>query len=336
MQCWIYETPTATERRGHSTLREVMTSQGYRDFLQHGGVIDFAGRVILRFTGGDRTRYLNGQVTANVQALAKGCGLPACVTTAKGKLCAEGVVTNAGDALFFDADPSLRESLPPRFERYIIADDVTLEDVSDAVRLVHLLPGANESLEEISKAIAGPAISRVSRFGQPGLDIFLPATELESGFPELTQGRIVLNAEDVEDLRIERGIPRWGLDLDENTLPPEAGLDRTHIDYHKGCYIGQEVISRLKSIGHVNRRLVGFVSNSGAPLESGTQIVPAAAPEGESCGVLTSIGQSFALEKPIALGYLRRSAPSGDFIARPAIPGAEPIPVTLCELPFTK
>jgi folate-binding protein YgfZ len=159
---------------------------------------------------------------------------------------------------------------------------------------------------------------------------------MKSEMEKLCSGRVVLSPEDIENLRIERGIPRWGGELDENTLPPEAGLDRTHIDYHKGCYIGQEVISRIKSIGHVNRRLAGFVSTTGARLDSESSIVPAASPDGEPCGVLTSAGWSFALEKPVALGYLRRSAPPGEYLARPAAPKAEPVPVVVCDLPFTK
>jgi tRNA-modifying protein YgfZ len=313
-----------------------MTSESYRELLHRGGAVNLRGRTIVRFTGTDRTRYLNGQVTANVLSLAAGKGLPACVTTAKGKLCAEGIVTNGGDALWFDADSSLREALPPRFERYIIADDVTLEDVSDEVRLVHILPGADESTDSLRKRAADLLKSEVARLGQAGLDVFVPAAEFEGIWPKLREGRIILTDEDVENLRIERGISRWGVDLDENTLPPEAGLDRTHIDYHKGCYIGQEVISRLKSVGHVNRRLVGFVSASGASLARDAQIVPASDPSGDACGVLTSAGWSFALEKPVALGYLRRSAPPGDLVARPVVSGAEPVPVTVSDLPFTK
>jgi tRNA-modifying protein YgfZ len=238
--------------------------------------------------------------------------------------------------LWFDADASLREGLPSRFERYIIADDVTLEDVSDAIRIVHLLPGTNESPDALRQSAAGLFSSTAPRFGQPGLDVFVPVADFERVWQRLIQARVILGDEDVENLRIERGIPRWGLDLDENTLPSEAGLDRTHIDYNKGCYIGQEVISRLKSIGHVNRSLVGFVSTGGVPLNRDAQITPASMPGGDACGVLTSAGWSFALEKPVALGYLRRSAPPGDFVARPKVSGDEPIPVTVCELPFSK
>jgi len=313
-----------------------MTAESYRELLQRGGAVDLVGRVILKFTGADRTRYLNGQVTANVQSLAPGCGSPACVTTAKGKLCAEGVVTNSGDALLFDADSSLRDVLPPRFERYIISDDVTLDDVSDAIRLVHLLPGANGSVELLPQFAGGLQTSAVSRFGQLGLDVFVSVAVFDGAWRQLSRGRVILTDADVENFRIERGIPRWGMELDENTLPPEAGLDRTHIDYQKGCYIGQEVISRLKSIGHVNRSLVGFVSVTGASLSRDAQIVPASTPGGDACGVVTSAGWSFALEKPVALGYLRRSAPPGELIARPVAQGGEPVPITVCELPFSK
>jgi folate-binding protein YgfZ len=313
-----------------------MTSEGYRKLGQRGGAVNLAGRILVQFKGTDRVRYLNGQVTANVQSLTAGYGLLACVTTAKGKLCAEGMVTNDGDALWFDADASLREGLPPRFERYIIADDVTLEDLSDAIRIVHLLPGTNESPDTLRKLAGGLFSSTAPRLGQSGLDVFVPVADFERAWVRLTQDRVILGDEDVENLRIECGIPRWGFELDENTLPSEAGLDRTHIDYHKGCYIGQEVISRLKSIGHVNRSLIGFVSTSGVLLSRDAQIVPASIPGGDVCGVLTSAGWSFALEKPVALGYLRRSAAPGDFVAQPKAPGAEPIPVAICELPFSK
>lgn len=312
-----------------------MTSESYRDLLLHGGFVDLGERAILRFTGADRIRYLNGQITANVQSLASGRGTPACVTTAKGKLCAEGVVTNAGDALFFDADLSLREVLPPRFERYIISDDVTLEDVSDEFRLIHAFPSSEKPDESQCAGFEGFK-SVTSRFGRPGFDLFVPFDKADAFRGKLTEVGQILTTGDAENFRIELGIPRWGMELDENTLPPEAGLDRTHIDYHKGCYIGQEVISRLKSVGHVNRRLVGFISASGAPLERESKIFPASAPAGEPCGVVTSVGWSFALERPVALGYLRRSAPPGDFVVRREADSAEPVPVTLSELPFTK
>jgi folate-binding protein YgfZ len=126
-------------------------------------------------------------------------------------------------------------------------------------------------------------------------------------------------------------VPRWGFELDENTFPSEAGLDRTHVDYHKGCYIGQEVISRLRSVGHANRELRGFVADG--PIPPGARLFTA----GEAArdlGKITSTTHSFALDRPVALGYLRRGAPETGLLAAGAEAPDAPVPVTLHPLPF--
>ena len=276
----------------------------YRSFLERGGVADLSDRVKLRLTGEDRVRYLNGQITANVVCIKAGEARPACVTTAKGRLCADVFVHATDDALLVDAVASVRETLPPRLERYIISDDATLEDVSDEMRLVHLLGAPNERVGV-----------RANRFGRPGLDLWLAPEEFEKTWAELSSAFCVLDEPLLESLRIEAGVPRWGRELDENTLPPEAGLERTHIDYDKGCYIGQEVISRLKSVGHVNRRLVGFVADQ--ELAPGLRLF-APGGDGPEIGVLTSAAWSFALEIFAALGYLKRGSPMGELLAREA------------------
>jgi len=160
----------------------------------------------------------------------------------------------------------------------------------------------------------------------------VPVAECADRVAALTGNHIVIDEPLAETLRIEAGIPRWGFELGEDTLPPEAGLDRTHIDYHKGCYIGQEVISRLKSVGHVNRQLTGFVSEAGAPLSPGMAIFAAAS--ATQTGVLTSAAYSFALEKPIALGYLKRGSPLDGLIARPVESTDAEVRVVVRTLPF--
>ncbi len=302
----------------------------WREFQRRGGVADISDRVKLRLSGADRVRYLNGQVTADVRKLAPGRALPACVTTAKGRLCADVFLHATVDALLVDADASLRGILPPRFERYIIADDVLLEDVSEELRLIHLLPAPGAP---VAASVAFPhEIAR--RFGRDGLDFLLPPAAAAECLAALASLHVVLDEPLRELLRIEAGVPRWGRELGEDTLPPEAGLDLTHIDYHKGCYIGQEVISRLKSVGHVNRQLTGFVSTSGAPPAPGAQLYAAGDADGRAIGALTSAAWSFALEKPIALGYLKRGSPMCDLIARHAdSTGAEGI-VAVHPLPF--
>jgi folate-binding protein YgfZ len=287
----------------------------YRDFQTRGGVADLSTRAKLRFTGADRVRFLNGQVTANVTKLAVGHALPACITTAKGKLCGEAMLHATGDAIILDSDGSLREMLPGRFERYIIADDVNLEDLTDDLRLIHILGDVAPGADLTSQALT---VDRARRFGREGWDLLLTPEAFAQVWSALTATAVELDPELQEVLRIEAGVPRWGFELGENTLPPEAGLDRTHIDYHKGCYIGQEVISRLKSVGHVNRELTGFLTPGGL-LPPGTQLF--APGDGERpVATITSSAYSFALEKPIALGYLKRSAGFPELIARTAEP----------------
>ena len=275
---------------------------------ERSGVADLSDRVKLRLTGADRVRYLNGQITANVLQLKPGESRPACVTTAKGRLCADIFVHATADALFVDADAAVRETLPPRLERYIISDDATLADVSEEMRLVHLIGAAIERTDLFEGAAF---VSRANRLGRPGLDVWMDA----AAFEKVAHDFPVLDEPLLESLRIEAGIPRWGRELDENTLPPEAGLERTHIDYDKGCYIGQEVISRLKSIGHVNRRLAGFLALDDAPLAPAMRLFSLDADAAE-IGVLTSAAWSFALERHAALGYLKRGSPMGELRAR--------------------
>ncbi len=296
-------------------------AERYRGFLERGGIADLSDRVKLRLTGVDRVRYLNGQITANVARIRPGEARPACVTTAKGKLCADVFVHATADALFLDADAAVRETLPPRLERYIISDDATLDDVSDEMRLVHLLGPAAER----------PGV-RANRFGRPGVDLWLGAEEFAKTWEKLSAAFCVLDEPLLESLRIEAGIPRWGRELDENTLPPEAGLERTHIDYDKGCYIGQEVISRLKSVGHVNRRLTGFTADE--PLAPGLRLF---APDDDAAeiGGLTSAAWSFTLEKSAALGYLKRGSPMGELFAREAGKSGEGRIVRAQELPLS-
>jgi tRNA-modifying protein YgfZ len=303
----------------------------YRTFRERGGVVDLALRLKLLFKGNDRVRYINGQVTANVATAKCPSLIPACVASAKGRLCADVVISIGPSAILIDADPAVSATLPGRLERYIVADDVTIEDVTDSVAIVHFARVKMEDVPEEIRATLLPS----NRFGVPGFDFFPPfRTDLAPVWEKITARLPVLSAELLDLIRIEHGVPRWGCELDETTLPHEAGLDRTHIDFHKGCYIGQEVISRLRSVGHVNRELRGFVSPDGTPLTAGSRIFAGADPA-RDLGRLTSTAFSFTLDRHIALGYLRRDAIGGDFLAAPAEAPDAAVRVALHPLPFT-
>jgi folate-binding protein YgfZ len=298
----------------------------YHQCRKRGGVVDLSSRVQLLLTGADRVRYLNGQVTHDVRKLLPGQSLAACVTTAKGRLCADVIITAQAETLIVDAEPVLHETLPARLERYIVADDVVIEDATGVQALLHFLGGAAPPCPPHGSV----AVAR--RFGREGWDVRMPRADLPEVQREFGAGRVMIDDALAEVLRIEAGIPRWGWELDENTLPPEAGLEETHIDYQKGCYIGQEVISRLRSVGHVNRRLTGFVAaDAAASLEAGMPLFANPA-DPAPVGILTSAAFSFALDKPIALGYLKRGSPGGGLHARAA--GGTHVVVAVQEPPF--
>jgi len=216
-----------------------------------GAALPLGTRTLLRFRGPDRLRYLNGQLTNDLREIPADQTVHSCVTDAKGRLLAEARVFDHDQTLWIEAPAALRESLAERLDRYLIADEVEWNDESDQWRLVHVFDGARKA----TSAHAGAITRQTNRLGLPGLDLWLPANNPAS-LKKILDGFATLDPAHAEAIRIANGVPAWGAELTEGILPPEAGLDRTAISYTKGCYIGQEVISRIRSVGRVNRRLV--------------------------------------------------------------------------------
>ena len=272
------------------------------------GWLDLSPRAKFRLTGGDRVRFLNGQVSNDVRALRPGAAVLACVMTAKGKMSADAFIRPwPGEALLVDAEPELREALAARLERYIIADDVLLEDVTDEWALLHAVGGWLPP-EPPPPAFAAPGsflAFETNRLGRHGTDFFAPAATADSLRAWFAaDGTRALDAEETERARIAAGVPRWGTELDEDTIPPEAGLEERAISYTKGCYIGQEVISRIKSVGRVNRRLCRL--RAAGPLAVGDELRAVGEPlEARPAGRVTSAVRDGGASW-IALAYLRR------------------------------
>ena len=249
-------------------------------------------RALWRLTGPDAERYLNGQVTNDVTRLTEGQACYAAVCTAKGRM--EGDVSialHAGE-FYLDADPVLRESLGARLEKYLIADDAAFEDVSEGWSLSHVFGATPPPAPETGFVITH------ARFGVPGHDVWIAN-------PNALVTGATVEADVLETLRLEHGIPRWGAELTSTTLPPEAGPHMlAAISYTKGCYVGQETIARLKSVGRVNRSLVFLRSDSAAFPVPGAKLK-----QGDhETGTVTSSGYSPRLEKGIALAYVQRQA----------------------------
>ncbi len=245
-------------------------------------------RTLLRLTGADRIRFLNGQVTQDLKKLQPGQAVRAAIITAKGRLEADTRIAATVDALWLETDFVLRETIRSRLEKFIVADDVTLEDFSTSYRLAHF-PG----LTEPPPGSPGGSLSfQCSRFREPGMDLWIPTSS--NWIPTSSP------AKEWEPLRIARGLPLWNIDVGPDTLPPEAGFESDAISSTKGCYIGQEVISRLRSVGHVNRHLCILGTGGRGQVKTALPLpIATTAMDGHAIGNLTSLasmdGQSLAL-----------------------------------------
>ena len=263
---------------------------------EQGLLFDLSSRAKLRLTGADRVRFLNGQISNDVRKAQHDLAIRACVLNAKGKINADVMIVANGDSLLIDAEPEAREQLAARLERYIIADDVQIEDVTDSFALFHMTGPSTPVLA------AANVTAKAERFGTSGVDVWLNREQHEPALQELSMSLPTCDADCAEVLRIERGIPRWGRELTDEIIPTEANLEASAIDYAKGCYIGQEVISRMKMSGQTNKRLCGLVAVEDAALTAGMRLFV----DGKDVGWVTSVGPSQRRDTSIALGFVKR------------------------------
>ena len=260
---------------------------------------DLSSRVKLRVTGTDRERFLNGQLSNDVRKATEERAIESCILSTKGKLNGSLFVAAEGESYILDADPELRESIQSRLDRYIIADDVRLTDETARWSIFHARGTVAPALPKKFK------VRSAIRFAEPGYDVWADATQSAELLDQLSQQSTFYDADRAELLRIERGIPRWGRELTDEIIPTEANLEERTIDYEKGCYIGQEVISRMKMSGQTNKRLCGLVSLDDSPLAPGMRLFPGGE-RAKEVGWVTSAAWSERLGKQIALGFIKR------------------------------
>ncbi|HSP44206.1 MAG TPA: hypothetical protein VLO11_15125 [Luteolibacter sp.] len=251
---------------------------------------------LLEFRGPDAVRYLNGQLTQDVRKVAgANVSLPSCVTDAKGRLQFRVWITESPEGnLWVEGAAGTAEELEARLTRYLIADDVEVHDLTGKYELIHLVGS------EVPTPPEGVFARTSRRFNADGADWWCPAG---AGF-ELPEGISHLSGDVLEDFRIRHGVPTWGRELEEGLLPPEAGLDATDISYHKGCYIGQEVISRIKYAGKVNKRLVRLDVPEDLPVDD----LSLSDPDGREAGRITSVSPLASGGARPALAFLKRGA----------------------------
>ncbi len=296
-----------------------------------GAFFDFSERTKLRITGSDRLRFLNGQITNDVRKATESTAIEACVLNAKGKLNAHLFLSAGPDCFWIDAHSELREALRARLERYVIADDVQIEDVTDRLSIFHVLSPAAPDVNDSRRIVS------TRRFAEAGWDVWTDSAFHDAVSRRLSSMLRFFDAASAEILCIEYGIPRWGCELTEEIIPIEANLEERTVDYEKGCYIGQEVISRIKMSGQTNKRLCGLISLHDAPLLPGMKLARAS-DKGKEAGWITSAARSERVGKEIALGYVKRgfNTPGAnlDAFASKDSGAVVATPVELVPLPF--
>ncbi|MBM7113625.1 YgfZ/GcvT domain-containing protein [Archangium primigenium] len=307
--------------------REVVADYGneaaeYRAARTGVALHDATYREALRITGEDRTTFLHGMVTQDVKGLVAGASTYAAFITVKGAMVADARILRRDADLLLDLEPGLGAKVREFLEKYLISEDAELHDATEEGGLLRLLgPRTPELLTAALGAPFEPLAQDATRAGRladqdvlllgntrlqaQGVDVWVPRAGLEAVWKALGAAGAALGLQPLgwralEVVRVEAGVPRYGQDMVDTTIPLEANL--THaISYNKGCYIGQEVIARATFRGHMNRKLAGLRLSADAA-GPGTELKK----DGKKVGWLTSVTRSPGAAEPLALGYVHR------------------------------
>lgn len=324
----------------------------YRAAREAVAVLDLSQRGMLQFTGPDRLSFLQGMLSNDLRGLKTFDGQYAALLTQQGKVVADVRVLCAMNSFYLDFREFLKEKILAHLNRYLIADEVEIADRSEEYATLSLQGPRSEAFLrtlagdiELPRNPAGHAMTEIeggaacvvaaSHAGATGFDLIVAKSHIEAIAARIEQAGQAFSARWVggvaqEILRIEAGIPLYGVDFDENNLLLEVGLDHA-VSFNKGCYLGQEVVERIRSRGHVNKRLCGLVLDEESAVHPGDAIVA----QGKTTGSVTSSVLSPLLQKAIALGYLGREswAPGNRVIVRS---GGVERPATVAALPFAR
>jgi aminomethyltransferase len=267
---------------------------GYEALHETAAWLDLSDRGKIRVTGRDRVRYLHNMLSNDVKSLAPGQSNYHFLLNAQGRIQADANLFVFPEWMLIDCEPELTERILQHLKRYIIADQVQLEDVTASLATI-AIEGAQVPAEVGLKArdlLAAPC----SATGQPGLWMFVEQDRLAS----VDWGLAATPAE-ARIVRVENGIPRYGEDFGETTLPQETQQTRA-LCFTKGCYLGQEIVERIRARGQVNKLLVQVGVDGEPPPSPGATILAG----GQEVGRLTSPVYSPRLGQSVGLAILRR------------------------------
>jgi folate-binding protein YgfZ len=291
----------------------------FQSLISGCAVYDLGLRSKISLTGGDRVRWLNGMVTNNVRDLAPGHGVYAFLLNPQGRILGDLYAYNRGESLLVDTDQSQLEKVLAVFDKYIIMDDVEVTNVSSKLTAIGIAgPGARESLQaagleapelgplqfvELSWQQMGMTLLRDDNGRAESFELWLAPEHVEEVNNSLVKaGAHAAGTAALELLRIAAGIPRYGIDIRPRDLPQETEQERA-LNFTKGCYVGQEIVERIRSRGAVHRKFTGFEVHGQLPAPSSKILV-----EGKDVGEITSAASLPAAsgDHRVALGYIRR------------------------------
>jgi tRNA-modifying protein YgfZ len=330
-------------------MTPILSASAYDAARRRSAFLDRSDRGRIVVSGADRRSYLQGLLTNDIAALGQGQGCYAAYLTAQGRMIADLHVYELGDLVLLTMAGDVKDPVLAKLDQFIFGEDVQLNDVTDAFAQIAVIgPAAPAGLGRVLTGVTtadlealpehgnvraqfagSPAIVvRVSDTGEGGFDVFIErprAGDLRAALSALDIA--ALDAATADAIRIESGVALFHRDMDEETIPLEAGIESRAISFTKGCYVGQEVVIRVLHRGHgrVARRLVGIAFDAAQPPEAGAPIHAG----GREIGHITSSAASPALQRAIALGYVHR-----DFVEAGTKVAVGSIEGTVTALPF--
>jgi folate-binding protein YgfZ len=312
----------------------------YRALTEGCGLLDRSERGKLALTGAGAKEFLNGQVSNEVEGLSSGQGVYAAFLTHKGKMLGDLRILDFGDELFLDTERGALQELFNMIRRFKIGYDVEIHKRTLERGLLSLVgPRAWEVVGRVEPLVGRddlPAREHANVAGavedipvrliatDVGIDLLCDAADTERLASALRgRGAVAVGDEAAECLRVERGRPRYGLDMDDGTIPQEAGINERAVSFSKGCYVGQETVARLHYKGKPNRHLRGLRLST--PAQPGEALTLG----DKQVGTVGTVALS-PRHGPIALALVRREASPGDTVTV----GDPPAPAEVVELPF--
>jgi aminomethyltransferase len=303
------------------------------------GLLDLSDRGRVLVSGTEAIQFLNGLITNDMKTLAENSWMPAAFPNVQGRLIASVRVVRLNDnvsdkhncpAFLIDTEPATHKRVVKTIERFTLAGDFHMTDVTKETGMLSVqgitaadvvrkalgdstsdlsANGANQTTWRQAggdKTSDDPksdlTVIRASHTGENGFDLVMNAEQAGDLWQALqSAGARPVGCAALETLRIEAGVPRYGVDMDETNIVTETSLDDA-VSYTKGCYVGQEIIARIKYRGHVAKKLTGIVFESVANVGAGAALKAA---DGKDAGRITSVAFSPHLGRTIALAYLK-------------------------------